>query len=118
MNTVPSRHHHNKYREALELLQRSRDQLVDQVTDHLLDQGEEVLEQGYMIHEFLENQGTRLHFLTLLASQIEQSADQWDEARVQESIPRPARSAARKPSAKPRRRKGVEPTPESKTDET
>lgn len=107
----------NKYREALELLQRSRAQLVEEATDHILDQGEEILEQNYLFHEFLENQGTRLHFLTLLAGQIEQSADDWDEARARET-PEPAPRPARKSSGKPRRRKAVEPAPESEPGET
>jgi DNA-binding PucR family transcriptional regulator len=112
MDTLPPR---NRYRDALELLQRSRDQIVDQITDQILDGGDDLLDQGYLFHEFLENQGTRLHFLTLLASQIEQSADLWDETRVKQSL-----TPVRKTSARPRRRKPVEPAPEteSRTDES
>ena len=36
MDTMP----HNKYRAALEILQKGRDQLVDQVTDQIIEQGE------------------------------------------------------------------------------
>jgi hypothetical protein len=108
---------HNKYRAALEILQKGRDQLVDQVTDQILDQGEDMLENGYLLQEFLENQGTRLHFLTLLASQIEQSAELLDEAHIEDEYPA-APEPARKRAARPRRRKTVEPAPENEPGET
>ena len=61
----------NKFRAAVEVLQKGRDQIVESIADDVLDQGEDlVLEGGYMFHEFLENQGTRLHFLGLLDSTI------------------------------------------------
>ncbi len=108
----------NRYREALDLLQRSREQLVEQATEYILDQGEEILEQGYLFHEFLENHGTRMHFLTLLASQIEQSADDWDEARARESRRSSKKPKSAKPPARPRRRKAVESSPEGNPGET
>jgi hypothetical protein len=80
---------YNKYREAIRALQRGRDQLVDSLADEVLDQGDELLENNFLFNEFLENQGTRLHFLTLVLGQLEQSADAFDE------------SAAAKPPASP-----------------
>ncbi len=70
----------NKYRAAVQALQRGRDQLVDSLADEVLDQGDELLENNFLFNEFLENQGTRLHFLTLVLSQLEQSADAFDES--------------------------------------
>jgi hypothetical protein len=113
MDTTPP----NRYRAALEILQKGREQLVDQVTEQILDQGEGLLENGYLFHEFLENQGTRLHFLTLLASQIEQSAELLDEARIEE-YPTPPEPARRRAASKARRRKPVEPAPENEPGET
>jgi hypothetical protein len=69
----------NKYRAALEILQRGRDRLVEELADQVLDQADDLLESGFLFNEFLENQGTRLHFLSLLAAQLEQSAEQHEE---------------------------------------
>lgn len=117
MDTTPRQPVRNKYREALERLQRCREQLVEQATDQILDPDEEILEHTYLFHEFLENRGTQLHFLTLLASQIEQSADEWDEAQAREAI-RTAAKPARKPPGKPRRRKASETASEGKAGES
>jgi hypothetical protein len=72
----------NKYRAAVEVLQRGRDVLVEGLADEILDQGEDLTEGGYAFNEFLETQGTRLHFLCLLVSQLEQSAEALDESRT------------------------------------
>lgn len=69
----------NKYRNALEILQRGRDRMVDDLAEQVLDQSDDLLESGFLFNEFLENQGTRLHFLSLLLAQLEQSAEQLDE---------------------------------------
>jgi hypothetical protein len=69
----------NKFRAAAEVLQRGRDLLVESMAEDVLDQGTELLENGYQFNEFLETQGTRLHFLTMVLSQLEQSADSFDE---------------------------------------
>jgi hypothetical protein len=69
----------NKFRAALEILQRGRDRLVEELADQVLDQADDLLESGFLFNEFLENQGTRLHFLSLLVSQLEQSAEQHEE---------------------------------------
>jgi hypothetical protein len=76
-------HPFNKYRAAIEVLQRGRDVLVEGLADEILDQGEGLTEGGYLFNEFLETQGTRLHFLTLLVSQLEQSAESLSELQMQ-----------------------------------
>ena len=71
----------NKFRAAVEVLQKGRDLVVDAIADDILYQGNDLLDGGYQLHEFLENQGTRLHFLTLLIQQLEQSAENVEEAQ-------------------------------------
>jgi hypothetical protein len=96
--------HYNKYRAAVQALQRGRDQLVDALADEVLDQGDELLDNNFLFNEFLENQGTRLHFLTLVLSQLEQSADAFDEsATTKQPIPTP-RQASGDPAKKRRPR--------------
>ena len=52
-------------------------------------------------NEFLETQGTRLHFLSLLVSQLEQSADALDELSVAPANLPPVKAPRkRKPRAK------------------
>lgn len=72
----------NKYRAAIELLQRGRDTLMEGMTDEILAMGDDLPEAGYQFQEFLETQGTRMHFLSLLIGQLEQSADAFDEAHA------------------------------------
>jgi len=72
----------NKYRAAIEVLQRGRDVLVEGLADEILDQGEDLIEGGFLFNEFLETQGTRLHFLCILVSQLEQSAEALDETQT------------------------------------
>ena len=69
----------NKYRAALEILQRGRDRMVDELAEKVLDQSDDLLESASLLNEFVENQGTRIHFLSLLLAQLEQSAEQLDE---------------------------------------
>ena len=71
----------NKYRAAIEVLQRGRDVLVEGLADDILDQGDDLIEGGFLFNELLETQGTRLHFLCLLVSQLEQSAEAFEEAQ-------------------------------------
>ena len=93
----------NKFRVAVEVLQRGRDSLVEGIADDLIDQGDDlVVDGGYMFNEFLENQGTRLHFLSLLIQQLEQSAESLDEAQT--PPPPPPSMPAKKPR-KPRAKK-------------
>lgn len=77
----------NKFRSAIEVLQRGRDLLMDELAETVLDQADELLEGGFAFHEFLENQGTRVHFLCLLLSQLEQSAEAAEEAQVEALTP-------------------------------
>jgi hypothetical protein len=93
----------NKYRAAVEVLQRGRDVLVDALAEEVLDQGPDLIEGGYQFNEFLESQGTRLHFLSLLVSQLEQSAEALDETLTAPPPP-PPKAPARKKS-RPRSRK-------------
>jgi hypothetical protein len=72
----------NKYRAALEVLQRGRDRLVTELADQVLDQADDLLESGFLFNEFLENQGTKIHFLSLLAAQLEQSAEMHEERQA------------------------------------
>jgi len=86
----------NKYRAAIEVLQHGRDVLVEGLADEILDQGEDLIEGGYLFNEFLETQGTRLHFLCLLVSQLEQSADSLDEMQAPPPPPKaPAKRRSR-----------------------
>jgi hypothetical protein len=88
----------NKYRCAIEVLQRGRDALVDSMADEILDQGDDLLDAGFRLNEMLETQGTRLHFLGLLIGQLEQSAEALDEALA--PPPAPKRRAPRKTKTK------------------
>ncbi|SIO58609.1 hypothetical protein SAMN05444166_5744 [Singulisphaera sp. GP187] len=88
----------NKYRAAIEVLQSGRDVLVEGLANDILDQGEDLIEGGFLFNEFLETQGTRLHFLGLLVSQLEQSAEALEEASVPPPPPKPP--AKRRPRAK------------------
>ena len=60
---MPSPSDASKYRAAIDVLQKGRDVLVEAMTDEILDQGEQFAEGGFLFQEFLETQGTRLHFL-------------------------------------------------------
>lgn len=91
----------NKYRLAIELLQRGRDRIVDDLAEQVLDGSEELLETPYLFNEMLEGQGTKLHFLGLLMAQLEQSAEQLEEAEAKAKSaaapPRKRKSRAKKP---------------------
>jgi hypothetical protein len=89
----------NKYRAAIDVLQRGRDLLVDTLADDVLDQADDFIDGGYAFNEFLETQGTRLHFLSLLVAQLEQSAEALEEAQAPPPPP-PAPKQRRKPRAK------------------
>lgn len=83
----------NKYRAAIDVLQQARDVLVESLADEIVDQGEELLEAGFLFNELLETQGTRLHFLSLLVNQLEQSAEAFDESQPP---PPPPKARARR----------------------
>jgi len=100
---MPSRNF-NKYRAAVQILQRGRDFMVESLADEVLSQEEDLLEGGFLFNEFLEAQGTRLHFLSLLVAQLEQSADALDESSVEPPSP-PAKSIQVPRKRKPRTKK-------------
>lgn len=94
----------NKYRVAMTLLTRGREQLVEEIADEILDRPD-LLETPYLFNEFLENQGTRLHFLSMLVAQLEQTAEQYEEAQAATVKPpkapaKPAASRSRSGSKK------------------
>ncbi|MDB5349211.1 MAG: hypothetical protein JWN86_458 [Planctomycetota bacterium] len=93
----------NKFRIAVEVLQKGRDLVVDGIADDVIDQADDLLDGGYLFNEFLETQGTRLHFLSLLIQQLEQSAEGVEEAESTPPPP-PVETKARKPR-KPRTKK-------------
>lgn len=103
----------NKYRAAIEVLQRGRDVLVESMADEILDNSDDLVDGGFAFNEFLEGQGTRLHFLCLLVSQLEQSAEARDEA-MQPPPPEPPPIVAvkkRRSRAKPKSKKLSEQAP-------
>jgi hypothetical protein len=69
----------NRYQMAVEVLQRGRDLLMHDLADQILDRAEDFEEGGFLFQEFLENQGSKLHFLYLMISQMEQSAELFEE---------------------------------------
>lgn len=100
---------YNKFRAAVEVLQRGRDTMVEGLADEILDQSDDFLDSGFMFNEFLETQGTRMHFLTLLLSQLEMSAEMLDERLASEPPPPTERKVSSTQTAskkrKPRRKK-------------
>lgn len=89
----------NKFRAAVEVLQKGRERVVDAIADDVLDQADDLLDCGYQFHEFLETQGTRLHFLGLLIQQLEQSAEEAEAPPPPPAVEPKARKP-RKPRAK------------------
>ena len=91
----------NKYRAAIDVLMSGRDVLVGSLAEDILAQAEDLVDGGYQFNEFLETQGTRLHFLGLMIAQLEQSADTFDEAQPSPPPTPPAPAPKkRKPRAK------------------
>lgn len=90
----------NKYRAAVEVLNRGRELLVGGLADDVLDQADDLIDGGYQFNEFLEVQGTRLHFLGLLVAQLEQSAEAMEEQEAASAVAPPP-----KPKRKPRTKK-------------
>jgi hypothetical protein len=87
----------NKFRAAIEVLQHGRDVLVEILADEVLANADDLVDGGFAFNEFLEAQGTRLHFLMLLVSQLEASADALDDAR---NPPPPPSPRKRRPRSK------------------
>jgi len=93
----------NKYRAAIEILHRGRDVLVAEMADEILDRQEDLSEGGFLLNEFLESQGTRLHFMSLMVGHLEQSAEAIEETRPlapPTPAPKPKPAAQRRPRAK------------------
>ena len=112
---MPSGPIENKYRAAIDVLMSGRDVLLGTLADEILDQAENLAEGGFLFHEFLETQGTRLHFLGLMVAQLEQSADILDEAHYSPPPPPIAAPKKRKPRAK--KLATQQTSPESKSDD-
>jgi hypothetical protein len=91
----------NKYRAAIQVLMKGRDLLVGDLAEDVLAQQDDLLDGGFLFNEFLESQGTRLHFLSLLVAQLEQSADTFDEMAI---VPPPMPPAIKAPPKKRRSR--------------
>jgi hypothetical protein len=94
----------NKYRAAMEVLERGRDLLVESLADSVLDQEENIVEGGFQFHEFLETQGARLHFLGLILGHLDQSAEMLEESRAERPAPSPQPAKPARPRAKRRPR--------------
>ena len=105
----------NKYRAAIEVLMSGREVLIGTLADEILDQAENLGEGGFLFNELLETQGTRLHFLSLMVAQLEQSADILDESRYTPPPPPQPTPRKRKPRAK--KLAPQQPSPESKPDD-
>lgn len=90
----------NKYRAAIEILQRRREFLVEELADEIVDQSDEIGCDTYTFNEFVETQGTRLHFLGLMISQLEQSADSFEEADAPRAAPKAPARRRRAPAKK------------------
>lgn len=105
----------NKYRSAIEVLMSGRDVLIGALADDILAQADNLSEGGFLFNEFLETQGTRLHFLGLMVAQLEQSADIYDEANYTPPPPPEPTPKKRKPRVK--KLTTQQTAPESKSDE-
>ncbi len=96
----------NKFRAAAEVLQRGRDRLVEALAEDVLDQADDLMDNNFLFNEFLETQGTKLHFLMLVLSQLEQSAESFDElAAILPAPPMPAPAASPKAVEPPKKRR-------------
>lgn len=83
-----------KFRAAIDVLNRVRESLLDSMAETVLEQEEEFSQGGFQVNEFLEVHGSRLHFLCLMISQFELAAESQAEAR---------RDASSSPSEEPGR---------------
>lgn len=68
----------NRYQLAVDVLQKGREVLLRDLTEEILYHAEDFEEGGFLFQEFLENQGTKIHFLYLMLSQLEQSAETFE----------------------------------------
>ena len=93
----------NKFRTAIEVLQKGRDALVEDLANEIIYQGDDLIDGGYQFNELLESQGTRLHFLGLLISQLEVSAEAYEEAIATRPIPPKREVLKKKPRSRPKK---------------
>lgn len=105
----------NKYRAAIEILQRGREQMVESLADEILDQGDDLTASPFAFHELLETQGTRLHFLNLLMTQLEQSAEFLEDSQPPPSPPLPQTTSKKKRKPRPKKLQG-QAAPEENAD--
>ena len=105
----------NKYRSAIDVLMSGRDVLIGTLADEIIDQAENLVEGGFLYNEFLETQGTRLHFLGLMVAQLEQSADIFDEAHY--APPTSPQPVPRKRKPRVKKLATQQASPESKPDD-
>lgn len=92
----------NRYQLAVDVLQKGREVLLRDLTEEILYHAEDFEEGGFLFQEFLENQGTKLHFLYLMLSQLEQSAEAFEATSrrtraAAKNAARSAKAAARQP---------------------
>jgi hypothetical protein len=66
----------NKYQTALEILQKGRDVLVDELAEAVVDHGDDLIESPFLLTELLEGHGSKLQFLMILMSQLERTAEE------------------------------------------
>ncbi|QDV33105.1 hypothetical protein [Tautonia plasticadhaerens] len=90
----------DRLRAAIEVLNRARESILDQMADTVLSMDEEFSEGGFQVNEFLEVHGSRLHFLCLLISQFEMLSDARSLDAVARDRPREKR-ARRRDESKP-----------------
>jgi hypothetical protein len=84
----------NRFQVAVDVLQKGREVLLRDLTEEIIYHAEDFEEGGFLFQEFLENQGTKLHFLYLMLSQLEQSAEAFEASQ------RRSKASARRSRAK------------------
>ncbi len=95
----------NKFWAAVEVLNRGRDVLIDGLADEILSQADHLVDGGFLFNEFVEAQGTRVHFLCLLISQLEQAAETLDDQLSRTTPPKKPTKEASSASAAPKKRR-------------
>jgi hypothetical protein len=100
----------NKYQTALEILQKGRDVLVDELAEAVVDHGDDLIESPFLLTELLEGHGSKLQFLMILMSQLERTAEEHESlgtirvACCDEPDPAAPRRRRRRRSRRGRRR--------------
>jgi len=86
----------NRYQLAVDVLQKGREVLLRDLTEEILYHSEDFEEGGFLFQEFLENQGTKLHFLYVMLSQLEQSAEAYEATLRRTRMPAKKSARSRK----------------------